>query len=84
MTILHKECDPSLAKDKSLPRDSYLISYMKEDLLVYDIARGSRVELFDYYYDTFRNVIWMGWTDGTVNPKTYDYIPKDSKNKKKR
>lgn len=84
MTILHKECDPSIAKDKSLPRDSYLISYMKDDTLVYDIARGSRVELFDYYYDNFRNIVGINWTDGTVNPKTYDYIPKENKNKKKR
>ena len=84
MTILHKECDPSLAKDKSLPRDSYLISYIKDDTLVYDIARGSRVELFDYYYDTFHNVSSMRWTDGTANPKSYDYVPKENKNKKKR
>lgn len=82
MTILHKECDPSLAKDKSLPRDSYLISYMKEETLVYDIARGSRVELFDYYYDNFRNVTEISWTNGTVNPKTYDYVPKETKKKR--
>ena len=82
MTILHKECDPSLAKDRSLPRDSYLVSYIKDENLVYDIARGSKVELFDYYYDKYRKVNSISWTDGTVNPKTYDYVPKENKKKR--
>ncbi len=82
MVILHKECDPSLAKDKSLPRDSYLVSYMKDDNLVHDISRGTRTELFDYYYDNFRNVTGIKWTDGTVNPKVYDYVPKENKKKR--
>lgn len=82
MTILHKECNPILAKDKSLPRDSYLVSYLVENELKYDISRGSRVEIFDYYYDTYRNVTSISWTDGTVNPKTYDYVPKENKKKR--
>ena len=82
MTILHKECNPSLAKDKSLPRDSYLVAYIKDENLVYDIARGSRVELFDYYYDKYRNVNSISWTSGTMNPKTYDYVPKENKKKR--
>lgn len=82
MTILHKECEPSMAKNKSLPRDSYLVSYLVEDELKYDISRGTRVELFDFYYDTYRNVKSISWTDGTVNPKTYDYIPKENKKKR--
>lgn len=82
MTILYKECDPSLAKDKSLPRDSYLVSYLIDDELKYDISRGSRVEIFDYYYDIYRNVTSISWTDGTVNPKTYDYVPKENKKKR--
>lgn len=82
MIILHQECEPSLAKDKKLPRDSYLVSYMKEDQLTYDISRGSKVELFDYYYDTFRNVKGIDWTSGTVSPKSYDYVPKETKKKR--
>lgn len=82
MIILHKECDPNLANDKKLPRDSYLVSYMKEDDLVYDIARGSKIELFDYYYDNFGVVKGITWTKGVVSPKTYDYVPKEKSKKR--
>lgn len=82
MIILHRECDPNLANDKQLPRDSYIVSYMKEDNLVYDIARGSKVELFDYYYDNFGIVKGINWTKGTVSPKSYDYVPKEKPKKR--
>jgi len=55
---------------------------MKDDNLVHDISRGTRTELFDYYYDNFRNVTGIKWTDGTVNPKVYDYVPKENKKKR--
>lgn len=79
--IIHKDCDVSLSKDKSLPLDSYLVSYLNEDVKMYDIVQGTQVDIFDYYYDKYRNVISMKWTDGRVNPKLYNSQPK-SKNKK--
>ena len=82
MMILHKECEPTLAKDKQLPRDSYLVSYCEDDVLKYDISRGTKVELFNYYYDKYRNVNSISWTDGTINPKSYDYTPKEEKKKR--
>jgi hypothetical protein len=82
MIILFQECDPNLSKDKTLPRDSYLVSYLKKDELSYDISRGSKVELFDYYYDNYGNVQSIEWTSGIVNPKVYDYIPKENRKKK--
>jgi hypothetical protein len=82
MVILHQKCEPVLAKDKKLPRDSYLISYIEDDKVTYDIARGAKVELFDYYYDNFGEVLGIKWTEGTMNPKTYDYIPKENKKKR--
>ena len=82
MIILHQECEPSLAKDRRLPRDSYMVTYIKDDNIVYDIARGSRVELFDYYHDNFRSVKSINWTDGAINAKVYDYIPKETKKKR--
>lgn len=82
MIILHQDCDPTLAEDKKLPRDSYLVSYIKDDNLIYDISRGSRVELFDHYYDNFGVVKGIEWTKGTVNPKAYDYAPKEKSKKR--
>jgi hypothetical protein len=81
MLIIHKNCDKSLAKDKTLPRNSYLVTYVQEEELSYDIVQSSsKVEIFDYYYDRYGNVLRdIRWTDGTVNPKCYQV---KSKNKK--
>lgn len=84
MIILHEECDPEIAKDKALPLDTFLVSYIKEDSLCYDIVRSStQVEVFDHYYDNSCKVQSIKWTNGSVNPKTYGYVSKDSKKKKR-
>ena len=77
--IIHKKCDVSLAKDKSLPLDSYLVSYPNDGEICYDIVQGSRVSIFDHYYDEYRKLISMKWTDGRVNPNVYGVPVKKSK-----
>lgn len=85
MIIIHKDCSPELKKNKELPLDSYLVSYKVNDELKYDIVKsGSTVAIFDHYYDEYRNVNSITWTDGRINPKVYGYIPKISDQKKRR
>jgi hypothetical protein len=79
--IIHKNCDISLSKDKSLPLDSYLVTYSSNNKIMYDIVQGTQVSIFDYYYDEYRNLISMKWTDGRVNPKLYS-AQNTKKNKK--
>lgn len=83
MKIIHKDCDKELSKDKSLPRNSYLISYILDEKTVYDIIQSnSKVEIFDYYYDSYGDVLTdISWTEGTVNPKLWgqDNTKKKSK-----
>lgn len=73
MKILYKDCDQEIAKDKTLPRNSYIVSYEDDGKLTFDIVQSeSKVEIFDHYYDNYRNGIKsIEWTSGTVNPKTY-------------
>jgi len=60
-----------------------LVSYMEEDTQHFDIVQSnSKVEIFNYYYDNYKNVKSISWTDGTVNPKSFDYKVKDKKSKK--
>jgi hypothetical protein len=85
LIIIHKDCSPELKKNKELPLDSYLVSYKVDDNLKYDIAQsGSVVEIFDYYYDEYRNVKSINWTDGRVNPRLYGYTSKITNQKKRR
>jgi hypothetical protein len=79
--VLHQNIDPSLAKDKTLPSHSYIVSYYLDGKKCHDIAIGhKRAAIFDLYWDLYRNdLISIEWTDGRVNPKLWQ----DPKEKKK-
>jgi hypothetical protein len=84
LVILHENCDPEAAREKSLPRDSYLVTYMNDNETCYDIVRSAnQVEVFDHYHDKAYVVKSIAWTDGTIHPKMYGYTPKDFKKKRK-
>ena len=78
--VLHQDCDRALAKNKELPRDSYLVGYLDNKDKKFDIVQaGSQVSIFDEYYDKYGNVLSINWTDGTVNPKCYGYSKPEKK-----
>jgi hypothetical protein len=79
INIIHRDCEQSAAKDKSLPLNSYIVSYKSKNRVMYDVVQGTRVAIFDHYYDQYRNLISMEWTDGKVSPKMYGYTAKKVK-----
>lgn len=80
--ILHQNCDKSLANNKNLPRNSYLIGYLDAEEKKFDIVQSnSKVKIFDHYYDEYRNIISIDWTNGTINPKTYDFTKPEKRKK---
>jgi len=80
LNIIHHNCDPELANDRSLPHTAYLVEYDDGNKVCYDIAVSSkRVEIFDYYWDKYRNVISMKQSEGRTNPKLWQ----DPRKKKK-
>ena len=80
VNIIHANWDPELAQDRSLPHTAYLVEFDDGKGVVYDIAVASkRVDIFDYYWDKYRNVISMKQTEGRTNPKLWQ----DPKKKKK-
>ena len=72
--IIHEDCDPTLAQDKKLPYTAYLIEYMREGRIAYDIANSnSQVEIFDTYYDKYKKDLKnMKQTEGRVNPTLWN------------
>ena len=70
MKIIHRDCDPSLAEDRSLPYTAYLVEYLQDGMTKFDIAISpKRVEIFDHYWDNYRSdLISMTQTEGRVNP----------------
>lgn len=71
--MLHKDCDPSLAEDRSLPYTSYLVEYLQDGITKFDIVTGNkRVDIFDHYWDHYRHDFQnMTQTEGRVNPKLW-------------
>ena len=89
LDFIHKDCHHSMSKDKKLPKDSFLVVYKVKDEIKHDITRaGSKVEIFDHYYDNYDGVVSITWTDGIVDPKTYmnakENPPKKAPERKKR
>lgn len=84
MQILHQNCDPELANDRSLPYTAYLVWYELDGVMSYDIViPDKKVEIFDYYWDRYRED-FKGFkqSEGRTNPKVW-CNPKDAKSKKK-
>jgi len=72
--IIHKECDPTLAQDRSLPYNTFLIEYTVEGITKFDIAGGNgQVDIFDDYWDKYnKDFVTMTQTEGRVNPKMWN------------
>lgn len=81
MRILHQNCDPQLANDRSLPYNCYIVTYEIDGAIAYDLViPDKQVEIFDYYWDRYREGL-KGWkqSEGRVNPKLWGAQAKESK-----
>ena len=74
LLILYEDCDPEKANDKELPYTSYLVKYLKDGKITYDVVVcNKRVELFDHYYDKYnKDFIRFDQTEGRVSPKLWN------------
>ena len=83
--VLHEKCEISKADDKKLPSDSFIVTYEQDKELKYDIIRASaQVDVFDAYYDKYKNVKNIKWTKGIISPRTYDNSESKPTSPKKR
>jgi hypothetical protein len=82
--ILLEKTTVEAAKDSSFPNDAYLIWYEIGGEENVDLVRGSRVRIFDMYYDKYGPgvVKKIDFGYGRTNPKLWGY--KQPEKKKKR
>jgi hypothetical protein len=82
--VIHEKCEKSLANDKTLPTNSYLVTYLDEGKVNHDIIIcNKRTDIFDMYWDKYReNLKSIVWTDGRVNPKLWGYQAPTKKKRK--
>jgi len=84
MVVLHQNCDPELANDRSLPYTAYLVTYEVGGEIAYDLViPHSKVELFDYYWDRYKEGLkGFKQAEGRVNPRLWESKTKSEKKKK--
>ena len=71
--ILLEKTTIAQAKDSSFPNDAYLIWYIVDEKEHLDLVRGSRVRIFDMYYDKYGPgaVKKIDFGYGRSNPKLW-------------
>lgn len=82
--ILLEKTTIEKAKDSSFPNDAYLVWYIDDDKTCIDLTRGTRVRIFDLYYDKFGpgSVQKIDFGYGRTNPKIWGYKAPDKKKRK--
>lgn len=83
ITIIREKCDPSLANDKTLPCTAYLVEYVDDGVVSFDIVLAQKqVDIFDHYWDQYKeNFTTFNQTAGTKNPRLWE-DPQKVKQKK--
>lgn len=66
------------------PRDTYIIQYLVDEKICFDLVRGTRITVFDMYHDKFGSgsIQDIGFGYGKINPRLWGYqSPKNKKRK---
>ena len=69
---------------KEAPTDASIVTYTVDGKEHQDLTRGSRVKLFDMYYDKFTNVKRIDYGQGMIKPSLWGYSSETAPKKKKR
>ena len=69
---------------KNAPTDSYIIKYEHEEKTYYDLTRGTKITLFDMYWDKFKNGLKsIEYGKGGIKPNLWGYKAPQQKKKRK-
>ena len=71
-------------RTKKAPTDCYIVKYLYEDKIHFDLTRGTKVTLFDMYWDKFKGGLKsIDYGNGTIKPNLWGYQAPPSKKKRK-
>ena len=67
------------------PSDAYIIKYMNEDKVCFDLTRGTKIKLFDMYWDKFKGGIQsIDYGKGSIKPNLWGYQSPTTRKKKRK
>ena len=83
--ILVENGSPADVQTKEAPTDASIITYTVDGKEHQDLSRGTRVKLFDMYYDKFKmGLKIIDYGKGTIKPALWGYSNTTTPKKKKR
>ena len=82
--ILVENGSASDVMTKEAPTEASIVTYIVDGIEHQDLTRGSRVKLFDMYYDKFTSVKRIEYGMGTIKPSLWGYSGEAAPKKKKR
>ena len=83
--ILVENGSPADVQTKDAPTDASIVTYTVDGKEHQDLTRGSRVKLFDMYYDKFKmGIKIIDYGKGTIKPALWGYNNTKTPKKKKR
>ena len=69
---------------KQAPTDAYIIKYLYEDKIHLDLTRGTKISLFDMYWDKFKGDLKsIDYGNGSIKPNLWGYQAPAKKKKRK-
>ena len=72
-------------RTKKAPTDSYIVKYFYKDKVCFDLTRGTKVDIFDMYYDKFKSDLKsIDYGYGTIKPSIWNYQSPPAPKKKKK
>ena len=70
---------------KQAPTDAYIIQYVHDDQVRYDLTRGTKIKLFDMYWDKFKGGIKsIEYGKGSIKPNLWGYQSTPTRKKKRK
>tara|TARA_X000000368_G_C22396835_1_gene435726 strand:- start:9 stop:368 length:360 start_codon:yes stop_codon:yes gene_type:complete len=70
---------------KEVPSDAYIIKYSYGDKIHFDLTRGTKITLFDMYWDKFKDGLKsIGYGNGNIKPNLWGYQSPATKKKKRK
>ena len=81
--ILVENGSPADVQTKDAPTDASIVTYTVDGKEHQDLTRGSRVKLFDMYYDKFTSVKRIEYGQGTIKPSLWGYSGEGNTQKEK-
>ena len=68
------------ANDRKLPTDAFNVYYVVDGEERLDVTRsGKKVNVFDFYYDKYKNVKSIQYGSGTISPNRFGLKPPPKK-----